>query len=192
MQTPNLSPQLCMKRDHLDGLPPVVLPDGYTLRGSRAGDGRFWSLILNESFGGERTEESFLKEMVAHPAYRPERILFICAPDGEPCATASAYQQQEWGAHTGYVHYVATRPCHAGHKLGYQVSLAVLHRFKAEGLTDAVLQTDDFRIPAIKTYLRLDFHPLLVHENQPERWQLLLHGLAIPEGTVPLEWRKKE
>ncbi len=192
MQQPQrLTPQLCMKRDNLDGLPPVVLPEGYTLRGSRPGDGRYWSLILNEAFGGERTEETFIKEMVEHPAYRPERILFVCAPDGEPCATASAYQQQDWGMHTGYLHYVATRPAHAGKKLGYLVSLAVLHIFKAEGLSEAVLQTDDFRIPAIKTYLRLDFHPLLVHENQTERWQMLLHGLGIAESAVTWEWRKQ-
>lgn len=178
-----------MRRDDLAGLPPVELPAGYTLRSSLPGDGCCWSSILNEAFGGERTEESFMKEMLEHPAYRAERILFICAPDGEPCATASAYQQGEWGEHTGYVHYVAVRPGHAGKALGYQVSLAVLHRFTEEDYFDAVLQTDDFRVAAIKTYLRLGFHPLLAHENHPQRWRIVLHGLGIPEGTVQMDWR---
>jgi len=190
MQEPvRIMPQLYMKRDNLDGLAPVVLPEGYTLRTSLPGDGKHWALILNESFGGDRTEEAFVKEMVEHPAYRAERIFFICAPDGEPCATASAYQQQVDEVTIGYVHYVATRPCHAGNKLGYQVSLAVLHQFKAEGLTFAVLQTDDYRIPALKTYLRLNFHPVLIHENQLQRWQVLLLELGIPEETVKLEWQ---
>ena len=185
--TEKLTPQLCMKRDNLEWLPPVVLPEGYTLRTSNAGDGPSWALILNEAFGGERNEDSFRKEMVEHPAYRAERIFFICTLDGEPCATASAYRQQEWGA-SGYVHYVATRPSHAGKRLGYQVSLAVLHKFREDGLHDAVLQTDDFRVPAIKTYLHLGFHPLLVHANQEERWQTLFRMLAILPGTIPLEW----
>jgi len=189
MQETRLIPQLCMKRDDLAGLPPVVLPEGYTLRSSIDSDGVYWALILNETFGGDRTEESFVKEMVEHPAYRAERIFFVCDPEGIPCATASAYRQEEWGAETGYVHYVATRPAHAGKKLGYLVSLAVLHKFQEEGCPYVVLQTDDFRLPAIKTYLRLGFHPLLVHENQPERWRAILCALGIPLDNVKLEWR---
>lgn len=188
-QVIRLTPQLVMKRNNLARLPPVVLPDGYTLRTNADVDGASWSLILNESFGGERTAESFVQEMMHHPAYRTDRVLFICDAQNIPCATASAYRQEEWGAQTGYVHYVATRPDYAGMKLGYMVSLAVLHKFNEEGCADAVLQTDDFRVPAIKTYLRLGFHPLLVHENQPGRWQTLFRGLGIAPESVLLEWR---
>ena len=51
----------------------------------------------------------------------------------------------------------------------------------AEGRTWAVLQTDDFRIPAVKTYLKLGFEPLIVHENQPKRWKDVFSAIGRPE-----------
>jgi len=189
MAEERIMPQLVMRRAHLQGLPPVELPAGYTLRTSRAGDGAAWALILNESFGGERTIEDFQAIMVNDPAYRADRIFFICDPDGYPCATASAYRSAGWGEQVGFVHYVACRPAHLGKRLGLLVSLAVLHKFVEEGCSESVLFTDDYRLPAIKTYLRLQFHPLIVHENQPERWRLLFDILGQPEGMQTLEMR---
>jgi len=178
--TANLDPQLVMKRDNLAELPALQLPEGYTLRTCRQGDGIHWAQILNESFGGERTVDDFLATMVNQAAYRPDRLFFIDDPQGVPCATAGAYCFEPWGAQTGYLHYVGVRPAHQGKKLGYTVSLAVLHKFREEGCyTNAILQTDDFRLPAIKTYLRLGFHPVIIHENQPERWQQVLGELGM-------------
>jgi mycothiol synthase len=42
------------------------------------------------------------------------------------------------------------------------------------GKEASILETDDFRIPAIKTYLRMGYKPLLIHENQAERWKDLI------------------
>jgi mycothiol synthase len=177
------SPQLCMQRDDLEHLPEIELPPGYSLRTSQPGDGVHWAAIMNEAFRGDRTEESFVHAMVEHPAYRPDRIFFACDPAGLPCATASAYRHQRWGPEVGYVHFVATRPSQAGQRLGYAVSLAVLHKFREEGCRAAVLETDDFRLGGIKTYLRLGFHPLLVHESQPERWRRIFAVLGIKGQT---------
>jgi len=160
-----------MKRTGLDGLPDVVLRDGYTLRSSQPGDGAHWARIINEAFGGLDWDASnFERVMVQHPAYRADRILFVCAPDGVPCATASAYRQERFGPDVGYLHFAGVCPEHAGKKIGYSVSLAVLHKFRNEGLGCGLLDTDDFRLAALKTYLRLGFHPLIIHENHPERW----------------------
>ena len=175
-----LVPQLCMKRDRLDDLPPIVLPEGYSIRTSREGDARYWALIMGEAFGPEWTEEAFFSYMVDSPDYRPDRIFFVCDPAGAPCATGSAYRSQHWGEQTGYLHFVGTRPSYAGKRLGYAVSLAALHKFKEEGCVDAVLRTDDFRLAAIKTYLRLGFHPVILHENHPARWRRVLAALGEP------------
>jgi len=43
------------------------------------------------------------------------------------------------------------------------------------------LETDDYRLPAIKTYLNLGFEPLLVHENQRDRWRNILSALGVQE-----------
>jgi mycothiol synthase len=182
MATPEkLKPQLCMERTGLDDLPDISLPDGYVLRSSQPGDGGHWARIINESFGGLDWDTSnFERGMVQHPAYRPDRILFVCAPDRSPCATASAYRQERFGPDVGYLHFVGVCPGHAGKKIGFSASLAVLRKFREEGVDCAVLDTDDFRLPAIKTYLRLGFRPLIVHENQPGRWDRVYSQLDIP------------
>ena len=47
-----------------------------------------------------------------------------------------------------------------------------------EGRQRAFLSTDDFRLPAIRTYLKLGFEPYLVHENQRERWRKVLAAIG--------------
>jgi mycothiol synthase len=176
-------PQLVMLRQSLESLQPVQLPPGYSLRTSTDSDGVHWARIVRESFGdGGYDEASFVRIMKTDPAYRPERIFFVCDPAGEPCATASAYRNDRFDCATGCVHFVGTCPGHAGKRLGYAVTLAVLHQFRAEDLARAVLLTDDFRLAAIKTYLNLGFVPLIVHENQPPRWDDVYRqlGLSVP------------
>jgi mycothiol synthase len=189
-ETKIILPQLCMKRHDLENLPEIVLPPGYTLRTSQAGDSIHWATILQETFGGEEWDEArFERELIRHPAYRPDRIFFVCAPDGRPCATASAYRKASWGENTGYVHFVATRPSHSRKRLGYMASLATLHKFRADGCRDAMLETDDFRTPAIKTYLRLGFRPLVVHESQLARWEAVFAKLGIATPTAEYAYR---
>lgn len=172
-----------MRRSSLDGLGDVGLPDGYSIRTSRDGDAAHWTRIVSESFEEDYAADYFDNRMKGDDSYRPDRVFFVCAPDGLPCATASAYRRDSYGADTGYLHYVAVCPAHAGRRLGLAVSLAVLHKFREEGLRRAVLQTDDFRLPAVKTYLRLGFTPSIVHENQPARWDAVYArlGLAPPQ-----------
>lgn len=170
-----------MKRPTLEDLPDIALPPGYTVRTSRAGDGVHWARIIRESFANDSfTEAQFEQGMMGHPAYRPDRIFFVCAPDGLPCGTASAYRSDAAGPDMGTLHYVGVCPGHAGMRIGAVVSLMVLRKFRSEGLAGAVLLTDDFRLPAIKTYLNLGFAPMIVDANQPARWASVFAKLGIP------------
>lgn len=170
-------PQLAMVRVDLDDLPAVELPDGYSIRSYRPGDAAAWCEIITESFGGKRELSHFEGTMRADFPFRPERILFVTHGD-ELVATASAWCKPDWDVEAGYIHMVGCRPSHAGKGLGYAVSLAVLHRHVEDGRKRACLHTDDFRVPALKTYLRLGFVPRLVHENQRERWRAALENLG--------------
>jgi mycothiol synthase len=175
------APQLCMKRHTLDDLPEIELPPGYTIRTSQDGDGPHWGRIIRESFGMETIDDShFERHMKSHPSFRPDRVFFICGPDGVPCGTASAFQFERFGPSTGYLHFVGVCPAHAGKRLGFAASLAALHRFRSDGFASAALQTDDFRLSAIKTYLRLGFVPVIVNENQTKRWDVVLGALELP------------
>lgn len=170
-------PQLVM-RAPLMNLPECVVPASYSIRCFEPGDEHDWEEIIRDSFGD--LGASFDKMMRSDNPYQPERVLLACC-DGRPVATASAWYRPEWGENTGYLHMVGTHSSHTRKGLGFQVSLAALHRMIAEGRTSAVLQTDDFRIPAIKTYLKLGFEPLIVHENQPERWRDVFSAIGRPE-----------
>jgi mycothiol synthase len=172
------TPQLAMRRDTLDGLPALLLPEGYTLRTYCEGDDANWIRIINESFERAWTKADFASMMKNDPAFRPERLFFVVAPDGVPCATAGAWRSATNGEGVGYLHYVGTRPAHAGRKLGYWVSLAALLHLRAEGCNAATLLTDDYRLAAIKTYLRLGFRPVIVHENQPTRWERVMEVIG--------------
>ena len=177
----SLTPQLCMQRPTLDFLPDIDLAPGYTIRTSRDGDGTHWARIIRESFADESFDGSrFEKIMRNDPAYQPDRIFFVCAPDGLPCGTASAYRNDTFGADIGYLHYVGVTPAYTGKKLGLAISLMVLKKFLSEGLKGAVLHTDDFRLPAIQTYLNLGFSPKIVDENQPARWNTVFTQLGLP------------
>ena len=162
-----LAPQLAMSMNSLDVLPRLVLPEGYDLKSFAEGDAAAWEEIIHDSFG---VEFSFAQSMATSQHFRPERVKFIRF-DGTPIATASAWSTDDC---IGYLHMVGVHSKHLGHGLGGQVSLAALYQMASEGRTRVLLNTDDFRIPAIKTYLKLGFVPLLVHHNHIQRWTSIL------------------
>ncbi len=126
----------------------------------------------------------YQREMQGHPSYLPERVLFVCDSDGTTCGTASAWRQAPFGEDVGYLHMVAVRPGHTGSRLGGTVSLAVLHRLRSEGVDSVFLLTDDFRLPAIKTYLRLRFVPYIQYSNHSARWDLAYANLGMEPNTT--------
>lgn len=176
MQEPNTpipATQLVMTRLHLEDLPQVTPEPGYELRYYQPGDEDAWSRLMSECFG---LPFDFTTALASSPFFTPERVWFIeCA--GEMVASACAWRYPLWGLQTGLIHQVAASPRHKGHRLGYLVSLASLHQFVREGIHHAVLQTDDHRLPAIATYLKLGFRPYLAGDGHAERWQQIFKAL---------------
>lgn len=169
-------PQLLMGRPNLNDLPQVEIPPGYSIHSYQPGDEKAWDQIIAASFGRKIDEGQFLRVMKSDTAFQPERIFFL-AHGHDLVATASAWFIPKYGKDTGCIHYVGVLPGHQGKRLGYWISLVVLWRLVEEGFQKAVLGTDDFRLPAIKVYLQLGFGPILVHENQRERWKNVLTAL---------------
>ncbi|CQR51656.1 GNAT family N-acetyltransferase [Paenibacillus riograndensis] len=168
-------PQLVMRRDSLSDLPDIVLPAGYRLRHFEPGDDMHWERLVELSFGWTR---SFAEQIGGNAYFRAERVLFICCGD-IPAATATAWHEPKWGEACGYLHMVGVHPDHGGKGLGYAASLAALRQMREDGRRHAVLETDDFRLPAIKIYKKLNFNPVYEHDNHPKRWEQVYRKLGL-------------
>lgn len=178
--------QLRMVRPNLDKLPKLELPEGYGLRSYQEGDEGHWANIISDSFGGrERTAEDTRNEITGRDVFVPDGLYFVTHQD-IPVGTACAWRQSVEETDVGYVHMVGVLGYHTGHKLGKWVSLAVLYYFRDNGFSCSMLDTDDFRIPAIKTYLNLGFVPVYVDDTQPERWVEILNKLKLPLMTTQI------
>jgi mycothiol synthase len=128
----------------------------FHLRCFQPGDEKHWEQLVLLSFDRER---SFHEEIGSQPYFQTERVIFIFFGE-TPVATATAWFQAEFGEEVGYLHMVGAHPDYSGWGLGYAVSLAALLQMRADGKLKSVLETDDFRLPAIKTYLKLAFQPV--------------------------------
>jgi mycothiol synthase len=59
------------------------------------------------------------------------------------------------------------------------VCAEVTRRLLSAGYREIYLQTDDWRLPAIKTYLNLGYVPLLCEPDMEERWRLVCRNLDL-------------
>jgi len=172
------NPQLQMRRANLDQLPPLAIPNGFTIRTYQNGDDILWEDLTERTLGFRL---DFAKDIKASPFFKPERIFFICH-GSEPIATAIAWCLKDDPDTTGYVHMVGADARFKGNGLGYQVSLATLHQMALENKQSVVLNTDDFRLPAIAIYLRLGFEPEMTHESHRPRWEEIYTKLEAWHG----------
>ena len=76
--------------------------------------------------------------------------------------------------------WLASDPEHSGKGLGYVVSASVTERLMEAGYQYIQLFTEDFRLPAIKTYLKLGYIPSIIEDGQLERWKRIFNSLDWP------------
>jgi len=171
--------QLFMRRPTLAGLPPLAsLPPGYARREANVADAAAIAAVLSSAFGEEWMEERVRAVLLAAPDVV---ATFVITAGEAPVATAAARLLPEIYPGSGYLHWVGVHTAHRGMHFGGAVSLAVLHRFRDLGCRDAVLETDPFRLPALRTYLRLGFLPEPVAPEHEQVWRETLAKLGRPE-----------
>lgn len=172
--------QLQMYRPHVRDEPRIrPLPPGYEVRVAR----------------GTADEEALARVMTAafpeDPSWTVERVraglteaadvlaVYVVTWEGVPVATASSRHDPKLWPETGYVHWVGGLPEHGGKGLGSALMLQLLQDFRDRGYRNAVLETDDFRVPAIKMYLRHGYLPVYEPrgEDHRERWSALMQAV---------------
>lgn len=170
-------PQLFMRQPDLSDLPAApLLPPGWVLREAVPADYEQMAGILAEGFA-----EPWDAARVAGEFSLPNGVqaTFVAvSPASGAVAMAAARQLPDRFPGAGYLHYVGARTAERGRHLGEIVTARVLECFAGSGLPQAVLETDDFRLPAIRTYLRLGFVPEPRVPGDLVRWSRVLRVLS--------------
>jgi mycothiol synthase len=165
-----------MLRPHLRDLPALAMPAGYTMRTWRPGDEQAWADIMNTGIGSDWTAEKVTQHFTSKPQFAPGAVFFAVRGD-QPVGTAAAWRVPETETRRGYVHMVCVLPEHRGRNLGYLVTLATARWFQQHGFEEALLETDDWRVPAIRSYLRLGFAPVTDDDEMRQRWRKVMAEL---------------
>lgn len=186
-------PQLRLRRPLEAALPPELrLPAGFRVRPYAPGDEAAWARLLHENRELGDWDEARVRGMITRE--EPKLLLegaFFIERDGDLVATACTQRHHPAapGRELLEIGWVGVAPSARGRHLAYIISRHLLAYWQPRLAADAFILTDDWRVPAVVTYLRLGFRPEIVHPNQVERWRRLADGFAgqLRDWATPRE-----
>ncbi len=160
-------------------LPSFDVPDSYEIHPLRAEENDGYLAVM-QAAGFRHADAAFLAtwRQIAFP-----RGIFVAVhrATGEVAATAlSSHRPTALHPHGAELGWVAGLANHAGHGLGQAVCLAAMQRALDAGYDHLYLSTDDWRLAAIKVYLKLGFQPYLYMDDMAPRWQAVCKELDWP------------
>jgi mycothiol synthase len=177
--------QMVWPRSRLAQPPTWTTPEGYQLRTYQPGDeSEFFQLMERVGFPGWTMPifDTWLQKILQDGLF-----FLIHQGTGGMAATAMACHNptplHPFGA---TLSCVGVDPEHQGQGLGYIVSAAVTRRLIDAGYKEMYMETHDWRLAAIKTYLKLGWIPFLFQDDMPTRWKAVCDTLAWP--YTPDEW----
>ena len=186
--------QLAMKA-YVNEIPKkeVILPDGYK--------------IVN--FTGVEEDYSAWKKIVVEPPVPPfdgdeywrmaidgysdldlvleKDMFFVINDKGERVATVTTITHAN---NTGYLHMVKMLTSERGKGIGQAIANFSIEEFRRRSINEVYLTTDDFRVPAVKTYLKAGYRPIIYTDpdsNMLERWEKLYSEINYPKSAYVYE-----
>ncbi len=154
-----------------------ALDSGYAIRKAVQADSRALAELLSEAYDDAWSAPRVGRELLDAPDVP---VTWVIEDSAGIVAVASERILPDSYPDAGYVHYVAVSRRARGHRLGAAVTAQCLIGFGKRGLPTAVLETDDFRVPAVVTYLRLGFVPEIRPQTasvETKSWSELLPEL---------------
>ena len=159
-------------------IPPARPVISYGFRTYRHGDEGAWLDTL--ASGDSAWDRSRLDQMLAgERAPVPLEGVVFATSDDVPIGAANLFLYERADGPYSELGWVAVRPEHRGRGLAYEVCRRGLlfanflkHRY-------TYLTTQDFRLSAIKTYLRLGFEPEIIDRSHCARWNVLRRITAV-------------
>ncbi|MEJ5250488.1 MAG: GNAT family N-acetyltransferase [Chthonomonadetes bacterium] len=159
-------------------VPEPPLPEGYRLRNIRPGEEeKYLALMRKVGFAEGWTVadvQRFMRNVLPGGFFVVEHV-----STGDLVATAMAnHSPNEQHPNAGVLDWVAADPAHQGKGLGKVVVYAVVRLLVQRGYQRIYLLTDDWRLPAIATYLSLGWEPYIYNEEMDVRWQKVREALS--------------
>ena len=170
--------QLSMKL-HKYAAPARELPAEYEIRNYRPGDREALKDAVIALTIERMTDASLDEKILCHAGLVPEESLFIVWKGETPVGTACGYLTPEAGK--GTLHMVSVLASESGHGLGQLVCAKATEWLIGQNAPVIDLTTDDFRMPAVMTYLRLGYLPVIDDEEMFDRWQQMFARLGVNE-----------
>ena len=163
----------------LDRPPRPELPEGYELRCYEDADESQYLQLMAKAGFDDWDHDRLEKERCS---VLPDGFfLIVHRATGRAVATAlTQHGPSELHPCGGQLGWVAGDPEHKGKRLGLAICAAVVGRCIEAGYRRIYVKTDDWRLPAIKTYLKLGFEPFVFREGMAERWQKVRETLGWP------------
>lgn len=135
-----------------------------------------WAEIVQHGLTEQKaTKEDYFNIMYDHGPLELDKF-FLIEKDGQPAATIAIicnYEKKE-----GYIHMVGSHPAYRGLGLGNKMNELAVKVLVDAGMETAYLTTDDWRIPAIKSYLRSGFEPDRSTADFAERWDKIYREIG--------------
>ena len=167
----------------LSSPPRPKVPEGYFLRCYTEADEKgYIELMAKAGFEGwDHQRVTATVQKVLPGGF----FVIVHRSTGKIVATAmSLHKPRDLHPSGGELGWVATAPEHRGKGLGLAMCAQATARLIQAGYRNIYLLTDDFRLPAIKTYLKLGYEPFLFCQGMAERWECIYRqlGLEVPQG----------
>ena len=130
--------------------------------------------------GEDATTEAYTAAITNTPGLIPEKDVFLVIEKatGRAVATLTAHILESG---QGNIHMVAAREDVRGKGISHAMLAKGLKRLAEDGVYRTGLNTDDFRRPAIRAYLKAGFQPLIYDTDMVDRWTVILNEMGWEE-----------
>jgi len=155
------------------------IPDGYYMRSYAPGDEEDWCRCCYDGEMGVReiSAGEFTRFMGGDKRVDLSNIYFLVSETDGIVGTVT--YQYGHTACEAYIHMVGIDGAHRGRGLSRCMLQYALHKIASDGNAFVRLSTDDWRLPAIKTYLNCGFLPDAPDEDAKMRWRSVYGMLGI-------------
>lgn len=167
-------------------LQPITLPESvdshtaYAIRNFCPGDEPAWLEVL-QSGGFDPWDRSRLDRLIAgERTPLPPSAIFFATHKNRPIGAANIFSYPSDGQTAAELGWVAVHPDHRGHGLAYRLGREAICYAQEQKYACVFLETEDFRLAAIKTYLKLGFMPELRSPDHRSRWKIVRDRVGLP------------